>query len=107
MPQPSARDERTGFDQLLNHGFIGVAKLAAVIDNALPLEAWRFLGEITISIDGEWDCRVDLVARSKTPRLSLPRFSVLSAVTGRSVHEAGAGIFAVTCSPASSGTRKS
>ena len=39
VPQPPARDQRVGLDQRRDHGLVGVAELALVVDDALALEA--------------------------------------------------------------------
>ena len=51
MLQFSARDEITGGDQRLNHGFIGVAFVALFSDDALAFKAGGVLGVDAIFID--------------------------------------------------------
>ena len=43
MLQPPARDQRAGLDQRLDDGLVGVALLALVVEDALAVEARRFL----------------------------------------------------------------
>ena len=48
-----------GLDQRLDHGLVGIALLAFVIDDALAGEARRGVGEGAIFIDGVGDGGVD------------------------------------------------
>ncbi len=59
-----AGDERIGIGERRDHGEIGIAELALVVDDALALEARRVLGEEAGLIDGEGDFRIYLAVAS-------------------------------------------
>ena len=48
-----------GFGQRLDHGLVGVALLALVVDDALAGEAGRGVGEGAVLVDGVGDGRID------------------------------------------------
>ncbi len=91
MLEPAARDDDAGLGQRLDHGLVGVALLALVVDDALAGEARRLLGERAVLVDGVGDRRVD-AARFERARVRGPDVEVLAAVARRGVHEAGAGV---------------
>ena len=78
-------------DKRLDHGLVGVALLALVVEHALAGEARRLLGEGAVLVDGVGDDGVD-AARGELRRVRGPDLEVLAAVAGRGVHEAGAGV---------------
>ena len=73
-------------DQRLDHCLVGVAEFALVVDDAPAFEAWRFLGEVAVGIDGERNVRID-AALAQGRFVGGPDFEVVSAVTRRCVHE--------------------
>ena len=89
--EPAARDQHAGVDQRLDHRLVGVALLAFVGEHALAGEARRLIGEAAVGIDGVGNMRVD-AARGELRRIRHPDIKVLAAMSGRGVHEAGAGI---------------
>ena len=89
MLEFSARDEIAGLDQGLDHGLVGVALVALVVDDAAAGKARRFLGEEAIGIDRIGDARVD-AARLKRPRCSPSRCRSRRGHGRRGMHEAGA-----------------
>ena len=91
MLEPAARDDVAGLDQRLDHGVVGVALLALVVDHALAGEARRMRGQRAVLVDGVRDGGVDPVAL-RAPRAGGPDLEVLAAMARRGVHEAGAGI---------------
>ena len=91
MLQPAAREQHAGLDQRLDHGLVGVALFALVVDDALAREARRLIGEGAVLVDGVGDRGVD-AARFELARIRRPDVEVLAAVAGRGVHEAGAGV---------------
>ena len=91
MFQPSARQQHAGLDQGLDHGVVGVALFALVVDDALAGEARRLIGEGAVLVDGVGDGGVD-AARFQLARIRHPDVEVLAAVAGRGVDEAGAGV---------------
>ncbi len=91
MLEPAARQQHAGLDQRLDHGLVGVALLALVVDDALAGEARRVIGEGAVLVDGVGDGGVD-AALLEFARIRHPDVEVLAAVAGRGVHEAGAGV---------------
>ena len=91
MLEPAARDDVAGFGQRLDHGVVGVALFALVIDDALAGEARRLFGERAVLVDRVGNGGTD-AARFQRARIRGPDIKVLAAVAGRGVHEAGAGI---------------
>ncbi len=89
---PRARDQRTGLGQGGDHGEIGIAELALVVDHALAFEARRVLGEEAGLVDGEGDDGVD-AARFECGPIVLPHLEILGAVARRGMNEASAGVF--------------
>ena len=89
--EPATRQQHAGVDQSLDHGLVGVALFALVVDDALSGEAGRMVGEGAVLIDGVGDRRVD-AARFQIPGIRHPDLEVLAAVAGGGVHEAGAGV---------------
>ena len=59
MLEPPARDQHAGFDQRLDHRFVGIALLALVGEDALAGETRRLLGEAAVGIDGIGNGRID------------------------------------------------
>ena len=91
MLEPAARQQHAGLDQRLDHGLVGVALFALVVDHALAGEARRVIGEGAVLVDGIGDGGVD-AARFEFARIRHPDVEVFAAVAGRGVHEAGAGV---------------
>ena len=91
MLEPAARQKLAGLDQRLDHGLVGVALFALVVDDAFAGEARRVIGEGAVLVDGVGDGGVD-AARFQLARIRHPDVEVLAAVAGRGVHEAGAGV---------------
>ena len=89
--ETAARDDVAGLDQRLDHGVVGVAFFALVVDHAPAGEARHRTGEGTVLVDGVGDVRVH-AARFEVARIRGPDFEILAAVAGRGMHEAGAGI---------------
>src|SRR5690348_12030321 len=86
-----ARDEHVRLDQGLDHRLVGIALLAFVIDDTLSGKPGRGLGEGAIFIYGVGNCRVD-AALFECGTARGPDLKVLTAMPGRGVDEAGAGI---------------
>ncbi len=91
MLEPAARQQHAALDQRLDHGLVGVAFFALVVDDALAFEARRLIGQRAVFVDGIGDGGVD-AARFQLARIRHPDVEVLAAVAGRGVHEAGAGV---------------
>ena len=91
MLEPAARQQHAGLDQRLDHGLVGVAFFALVVDDALAREARRLIGERAVLVDGVGDRGVD-AARFQLARVRGPDVEVLAAMAGRGVDEAGAGV---------------
>ena len=91
MLEPSARDQHAGFDQRLDHRFVGVALLALVGEDALAGKTRRLLGEAAVGVDGVGNGGVD-AARRKFLRIRRPHVEILAPVAGRRVHETRAGV---------------
>ena len=91
MLEPAARQQHAGLDQRLDHGLVGVALFALVVDDAFAGEARRLIGQRAVLIDGIGDGGVD-AARFQFARIRHPDVEVLAAVAGRGVDEAGAGV---------------
>ncbi len=89
--QARARDQRAGIAQGRDHGLVGVAELALVVNHALAFEAGRVLGEEAGLIDRERDFGGD-AARFERAAMLLEDFEVLGAVAGRGVDETRAGV---------------
>ena len=90
--EPAARDQHAGFDQRLDHRFVGVALFALVVQHAPAGEAGRLLGEAAIGIDRIGNGRID-TARGKLARIGGPNIEVLAPVSWRGMDEAGARVF--------------
>ena len=91
MLEPAARQQHAALDQRLDHGLVGVALFALVVDDAFSREARRLIGEGAVLIDGVGDGGVD-AARFQLARIRGPDLEVLAAMSGRGVDEAGAGV---------------
>ncbi len=91
MLEPAARQQHAGIDQRLDHGLVGVALFALVVDDAFSGEARRMIGEGAVLVDGVGDRGVD-AARFERARIRHPDIEVLAAVAGCGVDEAGAGV---------------
>ena len=91
MLEPAARQQHAALDQRLDHGLVGVALFALVVDDALAGEARRLIGEGAVLVDGVGDGGVD-AARFQFARIRRPDVEILAAMAGRGVHEAGAGV---------------
>ena len=91
MLEAAARQQHAGVDQRLDHGLVGVALLALVVDDALAGEARGLIGQRAVLVDGIGNRRRD-AARFEFTRIRRPDIEVLAAVSGRGVHEAGAGV---------------
>ena len=91
MLEPAARQQLAGLDQRLDHGLVGVALFALVIDDAVAREARGMVGEGAVLVDGVGDGGVD-AALLEFARIRCPDVEVFAAVAGRGVHEARAGI---------------
>ena len=103
--EPAARQQHAGLDQRLDHGLVGVALFALVVDDALSGEARGLIGEGAVLVDGVGDGGGD-AARLQLARIRRPDIEVLAAVAGRGMHEAGAGVVGDVVA-GSSGTRNS
>ena len=57
--EPSARDHHAGIRQRLDHGVVGLALLALVVDDAFAGKARRVVGIGAVLVDGVGDGRVD------------------------------------------------
>src|SRR5580698_10396735 len=86
MLEPPARDQHAGIGQRLDHRFVGVAFVALVVEYVLAGEARRLLGKASVGVNSIRNGRID------SSRIGHPDFEVVPTVTGRSMHEAGAGI---------------
>ena len=91
MLEPTARQQHAGIDQCLDHGIVGIALFALVVDDALAGETRRLIGEGAVFVDGIGDDGVD-AARFQFTRIRHPDVEILAAVAGRGVNEAGAGV---------------
>ncbi len=91
MLQPSARQQHAALDQCLDDGLVGVAFFALVVDHALADKARGMVGEGAVLVDGIGDRGVD-AAGFQLARIRHPDVKVLTAVAGRGVDEAGAGV---------------
>jgi hypothetical protein len=91
MFEARAREQHAGIDQRFDHRFVGITLFAFVGEHALAGEARRLIGEASVGIDSVRDMRVDAL-RCEFRGIGRPHVEVLAAVSGRSVHEAGAGI---------------
>ena len=89
--QPAAREQHARVHQRLDHGLVGVALLALVVDDTLAGETGSVVGEGAVLVDGVGDRGVD-AARLQLARIRHPDIEVLAAVAGRGVHEARAGV---------------
>src|SRR5215469_7646212 len=91
MLELAARDQLVGLDERLDHGLVGVAFFALVCDDAFADKTWCLLGERAVLVDGVRNGAVD-ASRLQFARTRRPDIEILSAVAGRGMHEAGAGI---------------
>jgi hypothetical protein len=91
MLEPAARQQLAGLNQRLDHGLVGIALLALVVDHTLAGEARRMIGEGAILIDGIGDGCID-AACFQLARIRHPDIEVLAAVAGRGVHKSCAGV---------------
>src|SRR5580698_4846569 len=91
MLEPPARDQHAGIGQRLDHRFVGVAFVALVVEYVLAGEARRLLGKASVGVNSIRNGRIDS-SRRQFSRIGHPDFEVVPTVTGRSMHEAGAGI---------------
>ena len=103
MFQPAARQQHAGLDQRLDHGLVGVALFALVVDDAFSGKARRLIGEGAVLVDGIGDGGVD-AARFQLARIRHPDVEILAAMAGRGVDKAGAGIVGDVIAFGSSGT---
>jgi hypothetical protein len=91
MLQPAASQQLAGLDQRLDHGIVGVALLALVVDHALSREAGGMVGEGAVLVDGVGDGGID-AALVELARVRHPHVEVFTAMTGRGMNEAGTGV---------------
>src|ERR1019366_3935025 len=91
MLEPAARQQHAGVDQRLDHGVVGVALFALVVDDALAGEARRLIGEGAVLIDGVGYGGVD-VSQSQFASIRDPDVEVLTAVARRGVDETGTSV---------------
>ena len=91
MLEPAARQQHAGVDQRLDHGLVGVALFALVVDDALAGEARSLIGQGAVFVDGVGDRGVD-AALFQVTRIGGPDLEVLAAVAGRGMHKTGAGV---------------
>ena len=91
MFQAPARQQHTGVDQGLDHGVVGVALFALVVDDAFSREAGCLIGERAVLVDGVRDRGID-AARFQRACVRGPDIEVLAAVARRGVDETGAGV---------------
>ena len=89
--EPAARQQHAGLDQRLDHGVVGVALFALVVDDAFTRKTRRLIGERAIFIDGVGNRGVD-ATRLQFARIRGPDIEVLAAVAGRGVDKTGAGV---------------
>jgi hypothetical protein len=89
--QPSASEQHAGLDQRLDHGLVGVALFALVVDDAFSGEARRLIGEGAVFIDRVGDGGVD-AARFQLARIFHPDIEVFAAVARRGMDKTGAGV---------------
>ena len=66
MLQPAARDEVAGLDQRLDHGLVGVALFALVVDDAFSGEAGGLIGESSVLVDGVGNSCIDDARKSSS-----------------------------------------
>ena len=78
-------------DQGLDDRLVRIALFALVVDDPLALEARGFARESAVFVDGLRNSEIDSPRREAAGARS-PELEVLSAVTGRSVDEAGSGV---------------
>ena len=84
-------EQHAGVFQRGDHGLIGVAELALVVDDPLALEARRVLGEKPASSTVK-GILVSICRSLRAGARLLPDLEVLGAVARSGVDEAGAGI---------------
>ncbi|MGX0965828.1 hypothetical protein AB7M63_006277 [Bradyrhizobium japonicum] len=89
--EAAAREQLAAFDQRLDHGLVGIALLALVVEHALAGEAGGLCGVGAVLVDGVGDRGRD-AARIELAGVGRPDVEVLAAVARRGVHEAGAGV---------------
>ena len=91
MFEAAARQQHAGVDQRLDHGVVGVALFALVVDDAFSGKARRLIGEGAVFVDGVGDRGVD-AARFQFTRIRHPDIEILAAVAGRGMDKTGAGV---------------
>ena len=88
----SARDERPGLDQRVDDGLVGVAGFALIVDDALALEAGRFVGQSAVLVDRVGNAGID-ASLLKQPRARRPKLEILAPMARSGVNEARARVF--------------
>ena len=89
--EAAARQQHAGPDQRLDHGLVGVALLALVVDDAFSRKARGLIGQRAVLVDGVGDGGGD-AACLQSARARRPDIEILAAVAGRGMDEAGAGV---------------
>src|SRR5690606_26249436 len=91
MLEAAARNQHAGVGKGFDDGFVGVALLALVGNDATAGEARCLCREGAVLIDRVGNGGIDAV-RLQRLRVGGPDFEVLAAVTRRRVHETGASV---------------
>ena len=91
MLEPASRQKVARVDQGLDDRLVRIALFALVVDDPLALEARGFARESAVFVDGVRNSR-SIPRAARLARARRPELEVLSAVTGRSVDEAGSGV---------------
>ena len=91
MLEPASRQKGARLDQGLDDRLVRIALFTLVVDDPLALEARGFARESAVFVDGLRNSEIDS-PRREAARARRPELEVLSAVTGRSVDEAGSGV---------------
>ena len=87
MLQLAARDQVSRRQQFRDHGVVGVALFALVVDDALARKAWRLNGVIAVGVHGVGNFRID-AARDEVALVAHPHFKVVAAMAGGGVNKA-------------------
>src|SRR5665213_2614777 len=87
MLEAAAREQHARLDQRLDHGLVGVALFALVVDDALSGKTRRVISEGAVFVDGIGDGSVDAVFL-KFARTCGPDFEVLATMPWSSMNEA-------------------
>src|SRR3954454_12432505 len=82
--EAAAREQLAGLDQRLDHGFIGIALLALVVEHALAGEAGGLRGIGAVLVDSVGDRRRD-AALIELAGIGHPDVAILAAMARRGV----------------------